>query len=93
MQRFTIVIHGGAGQMIRSEIAPELERAYLNGLQEGLDAGFGVLEEGGQAINAVKAALVVLEDNVLFNAARGAVFTKLSPVCAMSVIRLNLPRK
>ena len=57
-------------------MTPELEQAYVRGLGEGLDAGFGVLEEGGSALNAVKAALVILEDNVLFNAARGSVFTK-----------------
>ena len=41
-----------------------------------LEAGFAVLEEGGTAVNAVKAAIVVLEDNILFNAGRGSVFTK-----------------
>lgn len=46
------------------------------GLEEALDAGFGVLEEGGSSVNALKAALVILEDNVLFNAGRGSVFTK-----------------
>ena len=76
MSRFTIVIHGGAGQMVRTDLSPDLEKAYLEGLQEGLDAGYGVLEEGGLAINAVKAAIVVLEDNILFNAGRGSVFTK-----------------
>lgn len=76
MSRFTIVIHGGAGTILKSDMTPELELAYVNGLKDGLKAGFGVLEEGGSAINAVKAALVILEDNVLFNAARGAVFTK-----------------
>ena len=76
MSRFTIVIHGGAGQMVKTDLSPDLEQAYLEGLQEGLDAGYGVLEEGGLAVNAVKAAIVVLEDNILFNAGRGSVFTK-----------------
>lgn len=57
-------------------MTPELEDAYSSGLQQALDAGFAVLEQGGSAVNAIKATLVILEDNVLFNAGRGAVFTK-----------------
>lgn len=57
-------------------MTPELEKAYLHGLEEALEAGFAVLQRGGTAINAVKAAVVVLEDNILFNAGRGSVFTK-----------------
>jgi beta-aspartyl-peptidase (threonine type) len=76
MQKLTIVIHGGAGTITREEMSDELEQAYLKGLQEALDAGFAVLREGGSAVNAVKAAAVILEDNLLFNAGRGSVFTK-----------------
>jgi L-asparaginase / beta-aspartyl-peptidase len=76
MGRFTLVIHGGAGTILKADMTPELEHAYVLGLEDGLNAGFGVLAEGGSALNAVKAALVVLEDNILFNAARGSVFTK-----------------
>jgi beta-aspartyl-peptidase (threonine type) len=76
MSKFTIVIHGGAGTILREHMTPELEEAYLDGLKKGVDAGYGVLEQGGAAINAVKAAIVVMEDNVLFNAGRGSVFTK-----------------
>ena len=76
MSKFTIVIHGGAGTILREHMTPELEAAYLEGLERGADAGYGVLEQGGAAINAVKAAIVVMEDNVLFNAGRGSVFTK-----------------
>lgn len=76
MQNFTLVIHGGAGTILKEDMTPELEQAYYKGLREALDAGFAALEEGGSAINAVKATLVILEDNVLFNAGRGAVFTK-----------------
>jgi beta-aspartyl-peptidase (threonine type) len=57
-------------------MTPELEKAYMDGLRDALTAGFAVLDEGGTAVNAVKAALVVLEDHILFNAGRGAVFTK-----------------
>src|ERR1700710_515003 len=76
MQKLTLVIHGGAGTIMKEEMSPELEKAYLEGLQDALDAGFAVLEEGGSAVNAVKAAIVILEDNLLFNAGRGSVFTK-----------------
>ena len=76
MSKFTIVIHGGAGTILREHMTPELEAAYMDGLRAGLDAGYGVLHEGGAAVNAVKAAIVVMEDNILFNAGRGSVFTK-----------------
>ena len=76
MNTFTIAVHGGAGTILKQDMTPQLEQAYLQGLEAALNAGFGVLEEGGLAVNAVKAAIVVLEDNMLFNAGRGSVFTK-----------------
>src|SRR5579871_4515349 len=76
MSKFTIVIHGGAGTILKEDMTPDLERAYTDGLKTALDAGYAVLEEEGSAVNAIKAALVILEDNVLFNAGRGSVFTK-----------------
>lgn len=76
MQKRTMVIHGGAGTITKKDMTPELEKAYLKGLQEALDGGYAVLQEGGSAVNAVKAACVLLEDNFLFNAGRGSVFTK-----------------
>ncbi|MEO5562246.1 MAG: isoaspartyl peptidase/L-asparaginase, partial [Chitinophagaceae bacterium] len=76
MSKYTLVIHGGAGTILKEDMTPELESAYMIGLEAGLSAGYAVLEEGGTAINAVKAAIVVMEDNVLFNAGRGSVFTK-----------------
>ena len=72
----TICIHGGAGTILREEMTADLEKAYLEALQTALDAGYAVLEQGGTAVNAVKAAIVILEDNILFNAGRGSVFTK-----------------
>lgn len=72
----TICIHGGAGTILKEEMTAELEKAYLDALQTALNAGYAVLEQGGTAVNAVKAAVVVLEDNILFNAGRGSVFTK-----------------
>lgn len=76
MSNFTIAIHGGAGTILKEDMTPELEHAYFEGLQQALDISYAVLEQGGTAVNAVKAALVLLEDNVLFNAGRGSVFTK-----------------
>jgi beta-aspartyl-peptidase (threonine type) len=76
MSVFTIAIHGGAGTILKEDMTPELEQAYQQGLQQALDISYAVLEQGGTAVNAVKAALVILEDNILFNAGRGSVFTK-----------------
>lgn len=76
MSDFTILIHGGAGTILKEDMTPELELAYLSGLQQTLQVSYAVLEEGGTAVNAVKAAIVLLEDNVLFNAGKGSVFTK-----------------
>lgn len=76
MQKLSIAIHGGAGTILKEDMTPELEAAYLKGLNDSLSAAYAVLEEGGTAINAVKAAIVILEDNLMFNAGRGSVFTK-----------------
>jgi beta-aspartyl-peptidase (threonine type) len=76
MQKITMVIHGGAGTVEKEKMTPELEANYLKGLQEALDAGYKILEQGGTAVDAVKASVVSLEDNVMFNAGRGSVFTK-----------------
>lgn len=71
-----MVIHGGAGTIKKDELSQELEKAYQQGLKDALNAGYAVLEKDGSAVNAVKAAVVLLEDNMLFNAGRGSVFTK-----------------
>jgi len=76
MTKFSIAIHGGAGTIIKEDMTPELEVEYRTALKESLDAGYAVLENGGSALNAVKAAVVMMEDNVLFNAGKGSVFTK-----------------
>ena len=76
MSKFTLVIHGGAGTILKKAMTPDLEADYLKGLQDALDVGYSLLEKGGNAVDAVKAAVVVLEDNMLFNAGRGSVFTK-----------------
>ncbi len=76
MSKFSIAIHGGAGTILKSDMSADLEAAYMEGLDEALQGAYAVLEEGGTAVNAVKAAVVILEDNFLFNAGRGSVFTK-----------------
>jgi beta-aspartyl-peptidase (threonine type) len=72
---FGLAIHGGAGTLPRNEMSAETELAYRSGLDQALAVGYAVLESGGGSVDAVAAAVVVLEDNPLFNAGRGAVFT------------------
>jgi beta-aspartyl-peptidase (threonine type) len=72
---FGIAIHGGAGTLPRAEMSADAERRYRAGLREAIDAGFAVLEGGGSSMDAVTRAVVLLEDNPLFNAGKGAVFT------------------
>ncbi|MEM9494468.1 MAG: isoaspartyl peptidase/L-asparaginase [Pseudomonadota bacterium] len=71
----SIVIHGGAGALAPGRYTAEQEAAYLAKLSEALDAGYAVLEEGGDALDAVEAAIVLMEDSPFFNAGKGAVFT------------------
>jgi L-asparaginase / beta-aspartyl-peptidase len=70
-----LVIHGGAGTITRESMTPELEAEYHAALEEALRAGHAILERGGNALDAVEAAVRVMEDSPLFNAGRGAVFT------------------
>jgi L-asparaginase / beta-aspartyl-peptidase len=76
MSNYTIAVHGGAGTILREELTPEMEAGYHQGLQEALDAAYELLAKGGSAIDAVMAATILLEDNILFNAGRGSVFNK-----------------
>lgn len=75
--KFTLVIHGGGGVRDRAEFAakPELEKDYRNGLTMALQAGHRVLAAGGSAVEAVEAAIMVMEDSPLFNAGKGASYT------------------
>ncbi|HLN74705.1 MAG: isoaspartyl peptidase/L-asparaginase family protein [Methylococcaceae bacterium] len=72
---YAIAIHGGAGVISPKELTAALEKQYLQGLKDALDAGFKILEKGGSALDAVQAAVVLLEDNELFNAGKGSAFT------------------
>ena len=76
MGKISIAIHGGAGTILKGDLSPETDQQYRQALSQALDAGYAVLKMGGNAVNAVKAAVVILEDQPLFNAGRGSVFTK-----------------
>ena len=72
---WTLLVHGGAGVLERGKIAPEAEQGARDGLARALDAGSAILSSSGAALDAVEAAVRVLEDDPHFNAGRGAVFT------------------
>lgn len=72
---WALVAHGGAGVIGREDLRPEQEAAYRAGMAKSAEAGSAVLRAGGRALDAVEAAVRVLEDEPLFNAGRGAVFT------------------
>jgi beta-aspartyl-peptidase (threonine type) len=78
--RLAIAIHGGAGTRPRSQLTPAQEHALRVGLDAALDAGWRALHEGGSALDAVCAAVVVLEDDPLFNAGCGAVFNEIGEI-------------
>jgi L-asparaginase / beta-aspartyl-peptidase len=73
--QWAIVLHGGAGVIERSSMTPQAEAEYRAGLTEAIEAGAAVLDKGGTSLDAIEAAIRILEDNPLFNAGRGAVFT------------------
>ncbi|MFQ6674375.1 MAG: isoaspartyl peptidase/L-asparaginase family protein [Fidelibacterota bacterium] len=69
------VVHGGAGTITRQTMTQGRERAYREKLSEALSMGYTILKDGGRSLNAVEAAIRILEDSPLFNAGKGAVFT------------------
>lgn len=71
---WSLAIHGGAGVIPKGSLTPDQERAYRNGLNAALAAGSAGLAKGGSSLDAVQAAVRVLEDDPHFNAGRGAVF-------------------
>jgi L-asparaginase / beta-aspartyl-peptidase len=64
-------IHGGAGNITRQNVPPELEAQYREALTEALRRGNAIIREGGDAVDAVEAAITYLEDSPLFNAGKG----------------------
>lgn len=73
--KWALVLHGGAGVIERSSMTPERDKAYRAGLSKAVEVVARVLDANGTAVNAVEAGLRVLEDDPLFNAGKGAVFT------------------
>jgi L-asparaginase / beta-aspartyl-peptidase len=73
---WAIAVHGGAGTARRESMTPELESKYVAALTAALEAGREILASGGSGLDAVEAALRILEDSPLFNAGKGAVFTR-----------------
>ena len=70
-----IVIHGGAGRMDKSKLTPERRKQYHTTLEASLKAGHAILKQGGTSLDAVQAAIIVMEDSPLFNAGKGSVYT------------------
>ncbi|MAR96497.1 MAG: beta-aspartyl-peptidase [Candidatus Marinimicrobia bacterium] len=73
--KIAIVIHGGAGTILKENMSPELESSYIIKLEEAARAGYDILQSGGSSKNAVEQAIRVMEDSPLFNAGVGAVLT------------------
>ncbi|HEU5351115.1 MAG TPA: isoaspartyl peptidase/L-asparaginase [Terracidiphilus sp.] len=73
--QWAIVLHGGAGVIERSSMTPQAEAEYRAGLKQAIQAGAAVLDKGGSSMDAIEAAIRILEDNPLFNCGRGSVFT------------------
>ncbi len=73
--RWSIVVHGGAGVIERANLTPEMEAQYRAAMRRALATGGDILDGGGTALDAIEAVIVEMEDDPLFNAGRGAVFT------------------
>ncbi|WP_026896946.1 isoaspartyl peptidase/L-asparaginase family protein [Daejeonella oryzae] len=72
---FVMVIHGGAGTILKSQMTPEREKAYKETLTQALQTGYDKLKKGESSLNAIEATVRIMEDSPLFNAGKGAVFT------------------
>lgn len=72
---FVLVVHGGAGTIVKDRMTPEQERAYTEKLTEAMKRGYEILDNDGTALGAVEETIRILEDSPLFNAGKGAVFT------------------
>ncbi|MFV9483637.1 isoaspartyl peptidase/L-asparaginase family protein [Christiangramia sp. ASW11-125] len=74
-QNFGIVIHGGAGTILKENMSDSLEQAYKDKMEEAIRTGHEILANGGTAVEAVQRTINIMEDSPLFNSAKGAVFT------------------
>src|SRR5213082_1714300 len=70
-----LVVHGGAGTMERGKMTSEKEREYRAGIENALRAGWEILQRGGSSLDATQAAVRMFEDDPLFNAGKGSVFS------------------
>lgn len=75
MQKIALAIHGGAGTILKSAMTSEMEESYCKGLRSALEDGWNILKTSGTALDAVEASVINLENNPLFNAGKGSVFT------------------
>lgn len=73
-KKYVLVVHGGAGTISKENLSPEKESEFRQKLTEALNAGYTQLQAGNSSVDAVAAAIVILEDSPLFNAGKGAVF-------------------
>src|SRR5699024_3678648 len=73
--KYVLVIHGGAGTLLPDKMSEDTEKAYRDKLVEALSAGYEKIKNGEQSLDAVTAAIMVMEDSPLFNAGKGAVMT------------------
>ena len=93
MKKISLAIHGGAGTILKSEMSDTLEKKYLAGLKDALKQGYNHLLAGGSAVEAAQLAVCSLEDNSLFNAGKGSVFssngTHQMDACIMEGEKLN----
>ena len=74
-KKFGIVIHGGAGTIIKENMPEDLEKRYKKKLTEAVSIGYEILKDGGTSIEAVEKTIIVLENSPLFNAGKGSVFS------------------
>lgn len=73
--KFSLAIHGGAGNMAKKNLTPEKEAEYKAKLKEALETGYKMLENDAKAVDVVEAVIIILEDSPLFNAGKGSVFS------------------
>jgi Asparaginase len=74
-KEYALVIHGGAGTILKKNMTPEKEEAFKKSLNEAISIGEAILKEGGSAMDAVTKTINFMENDTLFNAGKGAVFT------------------
>lgn len=75
INEFAIIIHGGAGTILKKNMTPEKEAAYKAKLKEAITTGYNILKNGGTSLDAVEKTIHIMENSPLFNAGKGAVFT------------------